>query len=54
MNIALAVAIALCGTTPPVSATSPFVFREISPTAVELSQNGNPVFVYNYGTVSAS
>ena len=30
---------------------SDFAFREISPTGLELSDGGKPVFVYNFGTV---
>jgi hypothetical protein len=30
-------------------AQSPFAFREIAPGRLELSENGRPVFVYNYG-----
>jgi hypothetical protein len=32
---------------------SPLAFREISPTGLELSENGKPVFVYNFGMVLA-
>ena len=32
-----------------VEAASPFAFREVSPTSLELSENGAPVFVYNFG-----
>ena len=35
-------------------AESPFVFREISPTALELTENGKPIFVYNFGMTLAS
>ena len=31
----------------------PFAFREIGPTKLELSENGKPVFVYNFGMVVA-
>lgn len=32
---------------------TPFAFREISPTALELQDGGKPVFVYNFGMVLA-
>ena len=37
-----------------VGADSPFAFREISPAALQLSENGQPVFVYNFGGILAS
>lgn len=33
----------------PVQAASPFQFRELTPSSLELSENGKPVFVYNHG-----
>ena len=38
---------------PLVRAQTPFAFRETSPTGLELSENGKPVFVYNYGMILA-
>ena len=35
------------------AAASPFSFREIGPTGLELSEGGKPVFVYNFGMVLA-
>jgi hypothetical protein len=35
------------------SAASPFSFREISPSGLQLSDGGSPVFVYNFGMVLA-
>ena len=32
-------------------AKSPFAFRQIGPTGLELSESGKPVFVYNFGMV---
>ena len=32
---------------------SPFAFREVGETGLELSENGKPVFVYNYGMMLA-
>ena len=32
---------------------SPFALRDVTPTAVELTDNGKPVYVYNYGPVLA-
>jgi hypothetical protein len=32
---------------------SPLAFRDVSPTAVELTDHGKPVFVYNYGPTLA-
>lgn len=32
-------------------AQSPFRFRDISPESVELAENGEPVYVYNYGVM---
>jgi hypothetical protein len=34
-------------------AQSPFAFRETTPDALELSENGKPVFVYNFGQILA-
>jgi hypothetical protein len=33
----------------PLLAKSPFVFRDLSPASVELTERGKPVLVYNYG-----
>jgi hypothetical protein len=33
------------------SAKGPFAFHEVSPASLELTENGKPVFVYNYGMV---
>jgi hypothetical protein len=52
MPSSLVMLIAVC-VTPLAAAPSPFRFREVSPTALELSENGEPVFVYNYGMVLA-
>ncbi len=41
----------LTGTAP--AATGPFTFKEISPTGLQLSDGGKPVYVYNFGMVSA-
>lgn len=35
------------------AAQTPFVFRELGATGLELSESGKPVFVYNYGMVLA-
>ena len=35
-------------------ARSPFAFREITPASLELTENGQPVFVYNFGGILAS
>ena len=32
---------------------SPFNFRDINAAGLELSENGKPVFVYNYGMILA-
>jgi hypothetical protein len=37
-----------------VTASSPFAFEEISPTGLQLSDGGKPVFVYNFGMVSSA
>ncbi len=34
-------------------AESPFGFRDINSVGLELSENGKPVFVYNYGMLLA-
>jgi hypothetical protein len=36
------------------AAAGPFAFREISPASLELSENGKPVFVYNFGSILAA
>ena len=36
------------------AADSPFAFQEISPAALQLSEQGQPVFVYNFGGILAS
>jgi hypothetical protein len=38
---------------PPTASPSPFAFKETSPTALELTDGGEPVFVYNFGMVLA-
>jgi hypothetical protein len=35
------------------AASSPFAFREVGSTGLELSENGKPVFVYNFGMILA-
>ena len=35
------------------AAASPFEFKEISPTGLQLSDGGQPVFVYNFGMVTS-
>ena len=35
------------------SADTPFAFKETSPTAIELTDNGKPVYVYNFGPTLA-
>jgi len=52
MHSSLVMLIAVCVTSL-AGGPSPFRFREISPTALELTENGEPVFVYNYGMVLA-
>ena len=37
-----------------VGAESRFAFREITPASVELTENGKPVFVYNFGGIGAT
>ena len=53
MPSSIVVLIAAC-VAPLAAAPSPFQFRESSPTALELSENGEPVFVYNFGMVLAA
>jgi len=48
MRLLIWLALLLAGRLP---AQSPFTFREISPTGLELSENGKPVFVYNFGGI---
>jgi len=38
---------------PPAEAQTPFAFRQISPTGLELRDGGKPVFVYHFGMVLA-
>jgi hypothetical protein len=38
---------------PVAAAASPFAFRETTPATLELSENGKPVFVYNFGPILA-
>lgn len=53
MKYSLALLLAAC-TAPVVAAESPFAFREVNATGLELSDNGKPVFVYNFGMILAS
>lgn len=50
---ALVVILLTAGLTSTAHSQSPFAFREISPSGLELSENGKPVFVYNFGMVLA-
>lgn len=43
--------LALCAL--PAAADAEFAFRETSPTAIELTDNGKPVYVYNFGPTLA-
>lgn len=52
MNAFLA-ALSLACAVPLAAPQSTFKFRDLSPTAIELTDNGKPVFVYNYGPVLA-
>ncbi len=52
MTRSLAILLVLCAASP-AAGQSPFRFQETSPTALEFSDNGKPVFVYNYGMVLA-
>jgi hypothetical protein len=52
MHCILALVLGICVAQAPGS-TSPFAFKEISPTGLQLSDGGKPVFVYNFGMVSA-
>ena len=52
MNTSIACLLALA-ITPQVGALSPFAFREVGATGLELSENGKPVFVYNHGMILA-
>jgi hypothetical protein len=52
MGLSAAILLA-AGLAPLAGAESSFAFREISPTGLELSENGKPVFVYNFGMVLA-
>ena len=52
MSCTLVLLVAVCAA--PLAQPQPsFAFREISPTALELSDGGRPVFVYNFGMVLA-
>ncbi len=44
-----AMLLSLCAA--PAAGPAPFAFRQTSPTALELSEGGKPVFVYNFGMV---
>lgn len=49
-----AVAVLFClGLSPLASAEGPFRFREVNATGLELSEDGKPVFVYNFGMTLA-
>ena len=52
MKRAMAVLLSVC-VMPAASGQSPFSTREIGSTGLELSENGKPVFVYNYGMILA-
>jgi hypothetical protein len=52
MSCAVAIFLAAC-VVQAAGEPSPLAFREISPTGLELSENGKPVFVYNFGMVLA-
>ncbi len=43
----------LCACMGQAAAAGPFEFKEISPTGLELSDGGQPVYVYNFGMVSS-
>jgi hypothetical protein len=49
----LAIAFLLAAAVPSAEPQSEFAFREVSPTGLELSDGGKPVFVYNFGMVLA-
>jgi hypothetical protein len=50
VKIAFLLALAIA---PAAGAPSPFAFREVGTTGLELSENGKPVFVYNHGMMLA-
>jgi hypothetical protein len=52
MNATIVFLFALA-TTAPADAPSPFAFREVGATGLELSDGSKPVFVYNYGMMLA-
>jgi hypothetical protein len=52
MNRAIAVLLSVC-VIPAANGQSPFALREVGSTGLELSENGRPVFVYNYGMLLA-
>ncbi|MEI8374124.1 MAG: DUF6807 family protein [Planctomycetota bacterium] len=52
MNCALAILLTV-STLTAAEAKTEFAFREISPTGMQLSDGGKPVFVYNFGRVLA-
>ncbi len=47
----LAIALLLCVAAVPLQAASPFQFRELTPSSLELSEDGKPVLVYNHGMI---
>ena len=51
LSTLLVAAIACCHAA--TGADSPFAFREISPASLQLSEHGQPVFVYNFGGILA-
>lgn len=57
MNVSLsllsAVAALLALSVRPAAADAEFAFKETSPTAIELTDNGKPVYVYNFGMTLA-
>ena len=52
MNASMACFLALA-IAPMAGAASPFSFREIGTTGLELSESGKPIFVYNHGMMLA-
>ena len=52
MSSSLAIVLAVC-LAPLADAKATFALREISPTSIELSEGGKPVFVYNFGMMLA-
>lgn len=53
LALATAVAIGLSPAGMAIAGDSPFSFRQVGQTGLELSENGKPVFVYNYGMMLA-